>query len=86
MLEKAESLRRIARLQLELQKKGIDAALIIYPIDIYYFAGTRQNSLLYIVRPRRGAICHTKNLKGEPRNCYYRRIDLDSLALTNLDA
>jgi phosphoribosyl-AMP cyclohydrolase len=45
-----------------------------------------QNSLLYIVRPRRGAICHTKNLKGEPRNCYYRRIDLETLALTNLDA
>jgi phosphoribosyl-AMP cyclohydrolase len=44
-----------------------------------------QNSLLYIVRPRRGAICHTKNYKGEPRNCYYRRIDLDTLALTNLD-
>ena len=44
-----------------------------------------QNSLLYIVRPRRGAICHTKNRKGEPRNCYYRRIDLDTLSLTNLD-
>ena len=44
-----------------------------------------QNSLLYIVRPRRGGICHTKNQKGEPRNCYYRRIDLDTRALTNLD-
>jgi len=44
-----------------------------------------QNSLLYIVRPRRGGICHTKNQKDEPRNCYYRRIDLDTLALTNLD-
>ncbi|MEI7900429.1 MAG: phosphoribosyl-AMP cyclohydrolase [bacterium] len=44
-----------------------------------------QNSLLYVVRPRRGAICHTKNQKGEPRNCYYRRIDLDTLALVNLD-
>ena len=44
-----------------------------------------QNSLLYLVRPRRGAICHTKNARGEPRNCYYRRIDLDSLALENLD-
>ncbi|HOE60537.1 MAG TPA: phosphoribosyl-AMP cyclohydrolase [Kiritimatiellia bacterium] len=44
-----------------------------------------QNSLLYIVRPRRGAICHTRNRNGEPRNCYYRRIDLDTLALTNLD-
>jgi phosphoribosyl-AMP cyclohydrolase len=44
-----------------------------------------QNSLLYVVRPKRGAICHTKNQKGEPRNCYYRRIDMDTLALTNLD-
>lgn len=44
-----------------------------------------QNSLLYFVRPKRGGICHTKNREGEPRNCYYRRIDLDSLALENLD-
>lgn len=44
-----------------------------------------QNSLLYIVRPRRGGICHTKNQKGEPRNCYYRRIDMDTLQLTNVD-
>jgi len=44
-----------------------------------------QNSLLYIVRPRRGGICHTRNRQGAPRNCYYRRIDLDTLALSNLD-
>jgi phosphoribosyl-AMP cyclohydrolase len=44
-----------------------------------------QNSLLYIVRPRRGNICHTKNAAGQPRNCYYRRIDFDTLALENLD-
>ncbi len=44
-----------------------------------------QNSLLYIVRPRRGAICHTRNRRGEPRNCYYRRINLDTLELENLD-
>ncbi len=44
-----------------------------------------QNSLLYIVRPRRGAICHTKNRQGEPRNCYYRRIDMNTFELTNLD-
>jgi Xaa-Pro dipeptidase len=48
MLAKEESVQRIARLQGELLAKGIDAALIIYPIDIYYFAGTRQNSLLYV--------------------------------------
>ena len=44
-----------------------------------------QNSLLYIVRPKRGAICHTNNQKGEPRNCYYRRINLDTCELENMD-
>ncbi|NLL83997.1 MAG: phosphoribosyl-AMP cyclohydrolase [Lentisphaerae bacterium] len=44
-----------------------------------------QNSLLYIVRPRRGGICHTKNSSGAPRDCYYRRIDFDNLTLTNID-
>lgn len=44
-----------------------------------------QNSLVYIVRPRRGGICHTKNQAGQPRNCYYRRIDFETGALVNLD-
>ena len=44
-----------------------------------------QNDRLYIVRPRRGAICHTKNRAGQPRNCYYRRIKFDTLELENLD-
>ncbi len=44
-----------------------------------------QNSLVYIVRPRRGGICHTKNKKGEPRNCYYRRLSWNDGSLENLD-
>jgi phosphoribosyl-AMP cyclohydrolase len=48
------------------------------------YVNCEQNSLLYIVRPCRGGICHTKNAAGEPRNCYYRRIDLDTLELTNV--
>ena len=44
-----------------------------------------QNSLLYLVRPRRGGICHTKNRQGQPRNCYYRRVNPDTLRLDNLD-
>lgn len=44
-----------------------------------------QNSLLYRVRPRRGGICHTKNGRGEPRNCYYRRLNLETMKLENLD-
>jgi Xaa-Pro aminopeptidase len=48
MLTKMESEQRIIRLQQELRGKGIDGALIIYPIDVYYFTGTRQNSTLWI--------------------------------------
>ncbi len=44
-----------------------------------------QNSLVYKVRPVRGGICHTKNAAGEPRNCYYRRIDFATGALENLN-
>jgi Xaa-Pro aminopeptidase len=46
MLTKGESEQRIIRLQKELKAKGIDGALLVYPIDIYYFSGTRQNSIL----------------------------------------
>ncbi|MCS6771440.1 MAG: phosphoribosyl-AMP cyclohydrolase [Kiritimatiellae bacterium] len=44
-----------------------------------------QNSLLYVVRPRRGNICHTKNRFGQPRNCYYRRLNFETGRLENLD-
>lgn len=44
-----------------------------------------QNSLLFVVRPNRGSICHTKNKQGVPRDCYYRRIDLDTQELTNIN-
>ena len=49
------------------------------------YVNCEQNSLLYVVRPCRGGICHTKNKAGAPRNCYYRRIDFDTLALENVD-
>lgn len=44
-----------------------------------------QNSLVYIVRPKRGGICHTKNAQGQPRNCYYRKLDLETGRLVFLD-
>jgi phosphoribosyl-AMP cyclohydrolase len=44
-----------------------------------------QNSLLFIVRPNRGGICHTKNTKGQPRDCYYRKINFETRELENLD-
>ena len=49
------------------------------------FVNCEQNSLLYKVRPKRGGICHTSNASGAPRNCFYRRIDMRTLALENVD-
>ena len=44
-----------------------------------------QNSLLYLVRPNAGGICHTKNEAGEPRDCYYRTLDFATGELVNLN-
>ena len=49
------------------------------------YVNCEQNSLLYVVRPCRGGICHTKNASGAPRNCYYRRIDFETLKLSFVD-
>jgi phosphoribosyl-AMP cyclohydrolase len=67
----------------ELWEKGKSSGETFDMIDA--FVNCEQNSLVYRVRPRRGSICHTKNGAGEPRNCYYRRIDMDTLALENTD-
>lgn len=39
---------RLARLQQGLAEQGLDGALMILPIDIYYFSGTRQNGVLWV--------------------------------------
>jgi phosphoribosyl-AMP cyclohydrolase len=67
----------------ELWEKGKTSGATFDLAEVY--VNCEQNSLLYKVRPRAGAICHTKNKNNEPRNCFYRRINLDSLALENLD-
>lgn len=48
MLTKNESEQRVSRLQGMLKEKGLSGALFIFPIDVYYFAGTRQNATLWI--------------------------------------
>jgi len=45
---KTECPARIVRLQEKLQQQGLDGALFIYPIDIYYFTATRQTSTLWV--------------------------------------
>ncbi len=68
----------------ELWEKGKTSGETFALVDA--FVNCEQNSLVYKVRPRRGRICHTRNAKGEPRNCYYRRINPATMELENLDA
>jgi phosphoribosyl-AMP cyclohydrolase len=67
----------------ELWEKGKTSGEVYDLIEVC--VNCEQNSLLYKVRPRRGGICHTKNQKGEARNCYYRRINFDTWKLENTD-
>jgi phosphoribosyl-AMP cyclohydrolase len=67
----------------ELWEKGKTSGEVYDLVEVY--VNCEQNSLLYKVRPRKGGICHTKNRRGEARNCYYRRLDLAAGKLENLD-
>ena len=67
----------------ELWEKGKTSGNTFELIEAY--VNCEQNSLLYRVRPRCGGICHTRNRKDKPRSCYYRRINLDTLILENMD-
>jgi len=63
--------------------KGATSGDTFELLEVY--VNCEQNSLLFIARPCKGGICHTKNQKGESRNCYYRRLNLESGELENLD-
>lgn len=67
----------------ELWEKGKTSGEVFDLLEVY--VNCEQNSLLYLVRPRRGGICHTKNKKGQARNCFYRRLDLKTAGLVNID-
>ena len=67
----------------ELWEKGATSGETFELLEVR--VNCEQNSLVYIVRPRRGNICHTNNQAGEPRNCYYRKLDFETGELVNLD-
>jgi len=67
----------------ELWEKGKSSGEMFDLLEVR--VNCEQNSLVYRVRPRRGDICHTKNKAGAPRNCYYRRLNLETGELENLD-
>lgn len=65
----------------ELWEKGKTSGEVYDLLEVY--VNCEQNSLVYKVRPRRGGICHTKNSRGEPRDCYYRKLNFDTWELEN---
>lgn len=68
----------------ELWEKGATSGETFELLEVR--VNCEQNSLLYIVRPRRGGICHTKNRDGIPRSgCYYRSLDFETGTLVNLN-
>jgi len=48
MITQVESRQRMVTMQELLKGKGLDGALFIIPIDVYYFTGTRQNATLWL--------------------------------------
>jgi phosphoribosyl-AMP cyclohydrolase len=49
------------------------------------YVNCEQNSLVYLVSPKAEGICHTYNAKGKARNCYYRRLNLKTGELENIN-
>jgi phosphoribosyl-AMP cyclohydrolase len=47
------------------------------------YVNCEQNSLVYLVKPKAGGICHTFNSKGKARNCYYRKLNTTTGQLEN---
>lgn len=75
----------------ELWEKGKTSGETFELVEVY--VNCEQNSLLYRIRPRRktntagrtAGICHTRDQAGTPRDCFYRRLDLDSMKLETVN-
>ncbi len=59
---RAEFAGRVARLQEALRARGLDAAALLYGVDVFYFSGTRQNGMLWVPAAAAPALFVRKSL------------------------
>jgi len=70
---------RIARLQLNLQEKSIDGALILQNTDLFYFSGTTQQANLYVPADGAAILMARKNFeRARMESALSRVIPLDN--------
>lgn len=67
----------------ELWIKGETSGNTFELVEVY--VNCEQNSLVYRVKPGGEGICHTYNSRKEARNCFYRRLNLETGTLENLN-
>jgi len=65
----------------ELWVKGETSGNIYELKEVY--VNCEQNSLVYLVKPKKEGICHTHNSKGKARNCFYRKLNFEKGTLEN---
>ena len=68
----------------ELWHKGMESGNSFELVDVR--VNCEQNSLLYVVRPKGGGMCHTRKKDGQARSgCYYRSLNRETGELENLE-
>lgn len=66
----------------ELWYKGLESGNVFELVEIY--VNCEQNSMVYKVKPLKGNICHT-SYNGIANNCFYRKLDIETMKLKNIN-
>lgn len=69
MMDKAELMGRVVRLQEKMQENECPAFIIIQNVDLYYFSGTMQNAQLYIPAQGEPVLFCRKSYQRALREC-----------------
>jgi len=74
VLTREESAGRIARLQQKLAEQQLDGALLIFPIDLYYFSGALQNAVLWVPAQGQPLLLVRKSLARAQKECLFAEV------------